>query len=190
MNRAICRFGSILIIAISFSVAGQQPVAKLDTSRGDKMLAEYFAAETKKLQEACLADIATLDDWKSKRGEYRRQLLEMLGLDPLPEQTDLKPVITGRLEQEDFVVEKLHFQSRPGLYVTGNLYLPKKINLEKPLPTILYVCGHSVVKVDGVAMGAKAGYQHHGAWYARNGYACLVLVQPEQDDRPEWVMKE
>src|SRR6187402_1471718 len=129
-------------------------VAKVDTSRGDKMLAEYFAAETKKLQDACLADIKTLEDWKSKRGEYRRQLLEMLGLDPLPEKTDLKPVITGRLEQEDFVVEKLHFQSRPGLYVTGNLYLPKKI--EKPLPTILYVCGHSVVKVNDVAMGAKA----------------------------------
>ena len=67
----------------------------------------------------------------------------MLGLDPLPEKTDLKPVITGRVEHDEFVVEKLHFQSRPGLYVTGNLYLPKKI--DKPLPTILYVCGHSRV---------------------------------------------
>jgi hypothetical protein len=98
----------------------------------------------------------------------------MLGLDPLPEKTDLKPVITGLLEHDEFVVEKLHFQSRPGLYVTGNLYLPKKI--EKPLPTILYVCGHSrVLGKDGTPMGAKAGYQHHGAWYARNGYACLTI---------------
>jgi hypothetical protein len=139
------------------------------------MLAEYFAAETKKLQDACLADIKTLDDWKAKRGEYRRQLLEMLGLDPLPEKTDLKPVITGRVEAEEFVVEKLQFQSRPGLYVTGNLYLPKKI--EKPLPMILYVCGHSrVLGKDGrTPLGAKAGYQHHGAWYARNGYACLTI---------------
>lgn len=155
--------------------AGQQPADEkaVDTSRGDKMLADYFAAETAKLRDNCLADIKTLDDWKAKRGEYRRQLHEMLGLDPLPEKTDLKPVITGKIEHDDFVVEKLHFQSRPGLYVTGNLYLPKKI--EKPLPTILYVCGHSVVKIDGVAMGAKAGYQHHGAWYARNGYACLTI---------------
>jgi hypothetical protein len=59
------------------------------------------------------------------------------------------------------------------LYVTGNLYLPKKI--DKPLPTILYVCGHSRVLVGDVPMGAKAGYQHHGAWYARNGYACLTI---------------
>jgi Prolyl oligopeptidase family len=165
-----------LLLVILSTASAQPPAAdkpQLDTSRGDKMLAEYFAAETAKLKENCLAEIKTLDDWKAKRGEYRRQLHEMLGLAPLPKKTDLKPVITGRLEHEEFVVEKLHFQSRPGLYVTGNLYLPKKI--EKPLPTILYVCGHSVVKVDGVAMGAKAGYQHHGAWYARNGYACLTI---------------
>src|SRR5262245_21450251 len=164
---------AICLCAIALAQAPPAP-AKPDTSRGDRMLAEYFAAETKKLQDACLADIKTLADWKSKRDVYRRQLLEMLGLDPLPEKTDPRPAITGRLEHEDFVVEKLHFQSRPGLYVTGNLYLPKKI--EKPLPTILYVCGHSrVLGKDGTPMGAKAGYQHHGAWYARNGYACLTI---------------
>lgn len=176
MRRVVTPFVvALLLLKASYA---QQPAAaskpKLDTSRGDRMLAEYFAAETKKLQDACLADVKTLDDWKSKRGEYRRQLLEMLGLDPLPEKSDLKPVITGRLEHDEFVVEKLHFQSRPGLYVTGNLYLPKKI--DKPLPTILYVCGHSrVLGKDGTPMGAKAGYQHHGAWYARNGYACLTI---------------
>jgi dienelactone hydrolase len=170
-------FLSALIIALtSVSYARAQesaPRIGSDTSRGDRMLAEYFAAETAKLRDHCLADIKTLDDWKAKRGEYRRQLLEMLGLDPPPEKSDLKPVITGRLEHDEFVVEKLHFQSRSGLYVTGNLYLPKKI--DGPLPTILYVCGHSRVVVDGVPMGAKAGYQHHGAWYARNGYACLTV---------------
>jgi len=185
-----CRFFSsrvfIGITAVVFaavlisSASGQQKAAetpKPDTSRGDRMLAEYFAAETKELQDNCLAEIKTLDDWKAKRGEYRRQLLEMLGLDPLPEKTDLKPVITGRVEAEEFIVEKLHFQSRPGLYVTGNLYLPKTIDPKTPLPTILYVCGHArVLGKDGkTPMGAKAGYQHHGAWYARNGYACLTI---------------
>jgi hypothetical protein len=166
-----------LIALLGQFAAAQQPAVndqpKLDTSRGDKMLAEYFQIETAKLKDACLADIQTLDDWNAKKGEYRRQLLEMLGLDPLPERTDLKPVITGKLEQDEFVVEKLHFQSRPGLYVTGNLYLPKKI--EKPLPTILYVCGHGREVKDGVPLGAKTHYQHHGAWFARNGYACLTI---------------
>ena len=42
-------------------------------------------------------------------------------------------------------------------------------------PAILYVCGHSQVKKDGISYGNKVGYQHHGAWFARNGYVCLVI---------------
>ncbi|MCP4507687.1 MAG: prolyl oligopeptidase family serine peptidase, partial [Fuerstiella sp.] len=69
--------------------------------------------------------------------------------------------------------EKLHFESMPGLYVTANLYLPAKI--DKALPTVLYVCGHARVKEGDVSFGNKTGYQHHGAWFARNGYACLTI---------------
>ena len=68
----------------------------------------------------------------------------MLGLWPMPAKTDLKPVVTGKIDQPDFTVERLHFQSLPGLYVTADLYLPK--GLAKPAPAILYVCGHSHVK--------------------------------------------
>ena len=147
--------------------------AKLDTSRGDAMIAEYFRRETQQLADACLADIQTADDWNAKKDEYRRQLREMLGLDPLPEKTDLQATVTGTLDHAEFTVEKLHFQSRPGLYVTGNLYVPK-VRAGK-VPAILYVCGHGNVKKDGVSYGSKSHYQHHGAWFARNGYVCLVI---------------
>ena len=146
---------------------------KIGTSPSDKMLAEYFRVETAKLRDGCLADIKTLDDWKSKREVYRQQLFEMLGLDPLPEKTELKPTITGKVEHEEFSVEKIHYQSRPGLYVTGNLYIPK--GLEKPAPTILYVCGHGGVKKDGISYGNKVQYQHHAAWFARHGYVCFTI---------------
>ena len=125
------------------------------------------------LSRRCLADIHSLSDWESRRGEYRRQLQEMLGLWPAPERTDLKPVITGKLEQADFIVEKLYFQALPKLYVTANLYLPRK--LEQPAPAILYVCGHSRVVTNGVSCGNKTAYQHHGEWFARNGYVCLII---------------
>ena len=137
------------------------------------MLADYFRAETAVLEQRCLADIHSLKDWEARRGEYRRQLQEMLGLWPAPERTELKPVITGKFEQANFTVEKLYFQALPRLYVTANLYLPKK--LEQPAPAILYVCGHGRVVTNGVSCGNKAGYQHHGAWFARNGYVCLVI---------------
>ncbi len=145
----------------------------IGTSPADRMLAEYFRTETAKLRDQCLADVKTLDDWKTKREVYRRQLFEMLGLDPLPEKTDLKPVITGKVEHNEFTVENIHYQSRPGLYVTGNLYIPK--GLKKPAPTILYVCGHSVGIKNGIRYGNKAPYQHHPAWFARHGYVCFVI---------------
>jgi dienelactone hydrolase len=140
---------------------------------GDEMLREYFEAETDAIAKQCLADIHSPQDWDAKRGEYRRQLAEMLGLWPMPERTDLKATVTGKVDHPQFTVEKLHFQSRPGLYVTGNLYVPK--GLTAPAPAILYVCGHSLVKKDGVSYGNKVGYQHWGGWFARNGYLCLII---------------
>ncbi|MFQ6036067.1 MAG: alpha/beta hydrolase family protein [Sedimentisphaerales bacterium] len=142
-------------------------------SPADQQLAEYFRAETAKLADRCLTDIKTLDEWKAKRKEYRKQLLEMFGLCPLPEKTALAPVITGKVEHDEFIVEKIHFQSRPGLYVTANLYIPK--GLEKPVPAILYVCGHAKVKKDDISYGNKVRYQHHAAWFARHGYVCLIM---------------
>jgi dienelactone hydrolase len=147
--------------------------AQFGSSRGDRMISAYFASETAKLRDACMADVRTRDDWNAKRPVYRQQLLEMLGLDPLPERTELNATITGTTEHEKFVVEKLHFQSRPRLYVTANLYRPKDV--KEPLPAILYVCGHGGVKKDGVSYGNKVHYQHHGAWFARHGYVCLTI---------------
>lgn len=135
--------------------------------------ADYFRAETERLASGCLSDVHSLADWEVKRSEYRRQLQEMLGLWPAPERTPLHPVITGKLEQADFTVEKLYFQALPRLYVTANLYLPK--HLERPAPAILYVCGHAPVVTNGVSYGNKTFYQHHGAWFARNGYVCLLI---------------
>lgn len=160
-----------LLVGAAGALFADEPPA--DTSRGDAMAARYFQQETGRLAADCLDEIASLDQWKVQREEYLGQLREMLGLDPWPERTPLHPVITGRLEHDEFTVENLHFQSRPGLYVTGNLYLPKGV--DKPAPAVLYVCGHARVKHDGISYGNKAHYQHHGIWFARHGYVCLVI---------------
>ena len=150
------------------------PAANLPLSaRGTAALADYFRNETALLSERSLADIPSREDWESKRAEYRRQLQEMLGLLPMPERTDLKPVVTGKLEQDEFTVEKISFQASPGLYCTANLFVPK--NLTRPAPTILYECGHWRLVTNGISYGNKAAYQVDGAWFARNGYVCLVL---------------
>lgn len=156
------------------AAVGDFDPASLDPSAdGRRQLDAYFRAQTRKLTDRTLADIQTAEDWNAARVEYRRQLAEMLGLDPMPPRTPLEPVVTGVVEDHGVVVEKVHFQSMPGLYVTANLYRP--VSVEKPLPTILYVCGHARAVEDGVSLGGKTSYHHHGVWFARNGYVCLVI---------------
>jgi hypothetical protein len=104
------------------AVSARAATATNTPTRGDQQLAAYFRSETRRLADRCLADIESAADWKANRDAYRQQLAEMLGLSPMPPRTDLKPVITGKLEHPEFTVEKLHFQSLPGLYVTANLY--------------------------------------------------------------------
>lgn len=169
----IALFAAVVFVA---SAVSQSPVSQSpqeSTSEGDRLIASYFQTETKRLTDRTFADIKTLEDWTSRKTEYRRQLLEMLGMDPMPEKTPLNPVITGTLEADGVIVERLHFQSMPGLYVTANLYRPS--NQTGPLPAILYVCGHGGEKSNGKSIGNKTHYQHHGAWFARNGYVCLTI---------------
>jgi len=167
---------TLLSTIIAISVASASLAAEsnpADTKRGDEQLSKYFRSQVQRISESSLAEIKTLSDWQSRRDKYRQQLFEMLGLDPLPERTPLEAVVTGKTDHEQFTVEKIQFQSRPGLYVTGNLYVPK--GSQQKFPTVLYVCGHGNVVKDGVSYGSKAQYQHHGAWFARHGYVCLTI---------------
>lgn len=162
-----------VVAVLLTSILPAQPQPAPAPTPADAMLADYFRAETDRIEAECLKDIQSPQAWAERRRELRQQLFEMLSLDPLPERTDLKATITGVVDHPSFRIENLHFQSRPGLYVTANLYLPK--GLDKPAPAVLYVCGHSPQKKGNVSFGNKVAYQHHAAWFASNGYVCLVI---------------
>src|SRR5438552_10776889 len=108
---------------------------------GDEMIEKYLAQETDKISQRVFDGATTRQEWEARRPRLRQEYLDMLGLWPLPEKTPLRATLAGTLERDEVVVEKLHFQSRPGLYVTGNLYRPKKSDGRRP--AILDVCGHS-----------------------------------------------
>ena len=166
-------FALIIVPFLCQPLAGWEPSGKAVTEHGDALAREYFRLQTVQLTDRTFEDVQSLEDWTSRREAYRKQLLEMLGLDPFPAKTPLKDTVTGILERDGVIVERIHFQSMPGLYVTANLYRPSKQHT--PLPAILYVCGHGGVRRDGVSLGNKTHYQHHGAWFARNGYVCLTI---------------
>jgi dienelactone hydrolase len=134
---------------------------------------KYFARRVAELSGAGWQNDITAGNWPARQAQMRRQFQRMLGLDPWPARGDLLPVITGTVAGDGYVVEKLQFQSSPGLYVTANFYRP--VQVTQPLPAILYVCGHATVVENGVSMGSKTGYQHHGVWFVRHGYVCLII---------------
>ena len=152
-----------LVLLLPLAAWGQENAAR----RHARVL-EHLKKTAAEMSARCLSDLRSLDEWKEKRPALRRGLLYMLGLDPLPERTPLKAEIKGTLERAEYRVEKLVYQSLPGLYVTGNFYVPKKP--APPLPTVLYACGHSPHP-----LGAKGSYQDRAIWFAEHGYACLVL---------------
>ena len=166
---------SLLFIAFLFVVseAGAQPSTAADTLYGNRVIRAYFDHQVRQIESTWLEEIDDLEDWKAALPERRRKLREMLGLDPLPERTELQVTVTGTVKHPGFTVKKLHFQSMPGLYVTANLYIPD--DADEPLPGVLYVAGHANRYEDDVPLGAKAAYQRHPGWYARHGYVALVI---------------
>jgi dienelactone hydrolase len=85
---------------------------------------------------------ATKAAWEKRRQELREQVLVGNGLWPLPEKTPLKPVIHGKIEWDDYTVEKVFFASYPGHYVCGNLYRPTKKTSDGKHPGVLCPHGH------------------------------------------------
>ncbi|HID21434.1 MAG TPA: hypothetical protein EYP14_03430 [Planctomycetaceae bacterium] len=82
----------------------------------------------------------TLAQWKQTAQALRERLRVSMGLWPLPEKRPLRPVVHGRIDRGEYTIEKVFFASRPGVYVTGNLYRPKKISGK--VPGVLCPHGH------------------------------------------------
>src|SRR5205814_6477133 len=83
----------------------------------------------------------TRQSWEARRKELREQVLVATGLWPMPDKTPLQPVIHGKMDRDDYTVEKVFFASYPGHYVSGNLYRPKEAGSQKA-PGVLCPHGH------------------------------------------------
>src|SRR5215204_6052241 len=85
-------------------------------------------------------DFKDRQEWEQRADRLRTQTVVAAGLWPMPEKTPLKPVIHGKIERDEYTIEKVFFASLPGHYVTGNLYRPK--NRTGKVPGIASPYGH------------------------------------------------
>ena len=85
-----------------------------------RAVADQLVRAAADVSARCLDEVQSREDWLARRPALRRQLLFMLGLDPLPERMPLAPETVGVLERPGYRVEKQVFQCLPGMQMTGN----------------------------------------------------------------------
>ncbi|WP_130860396.1 alpha/beta hydrolase family protein [Gracilibacillus phocaeensis] len=102
--------------------------------------------------------------WKKSK---QRQFKQMLGIDTFfnKPRTPLNVTITGTLQSDTHRIEKIYYESLPGLYVTAHLYVPNDV--EVPAPALIYLCGHS--------LSQKINYQDHPRKFAQLGFVTLII---------------
>jgi dienelactone hydrolase len=69
---------------------------------------------------------ASKEAWEIRRRQLREQVLVATGLWPMPPRPPIQANLNGRIDRDDYTIERVYFQSLPGHYVTGNLYRPKE----------------------------------------------------------------
>ena len=112
---------------------------------------------------------------RKMQDELRQKLLQMMGGLPT-EKTDLHAAITGKTPLEGFTIEKLVFQSLPGIYVTALVYVPK--DQASKHPAVLVPAGHAA---DG-----KLHYQALSQRLAGRGYVVISWDPVGQGERSQF----
>ncbi len=110
----------------------------------------YFAQNNSVFTELTRLDIAGDMIWDGMSEssihrhaeKLRAEFIDAIG--GLPEPTPLKSKITGTLRRDGYRIEKLVFESRPGHYVTGYVFVPESSKYKAPFSVILIPCGHSL----------------------------------------------
>ncbi len=109
------------------------------------------------------------EEWLQRARYLRRRILCCCGLWPLPERQPLNARVFGRVEHDGYATEKVYFESRPGFFVTGNLYRP--LEEGPPRPAVLCPHGHwthgRLEDSDACSVPARC------ATFARAGYVAF-----------------
>ena len=119
--------------------------------------------------------IKNLKSWETLREDKLRRLRAALGEVP-PVPNPLPSRVTRTIQGDGFVIENLVYQTRPGIWVTANLYAPAKPG--KKMPGILIAHSHHRPKTQGEL-------QDMGMTWARAGCVVLVIDQLGHGERAD-----
>ncbi len=159
MQRFLCLCAALCLCAL---VAFSQQPAPPAPNEQFQALQSHFERVVSARFTNLFAGVKTVEQWERRKEKSRAELRKMLWHDR--HWSSGPPAkIVYREQRPEYVIENIVLQTAPGVYLTANLYLPKRG--QKPFPVVLYQCGHA----------SKNYYAPHGAWFASRGIATLVM---------------
>lgn len=81
-------------------------------------------------------------DWRSRADSIRAHIRFGMELDVFPIRTPLKPRFRNKKTLDGYTVQSVAYESLPGFFVTGNLYMPAGKHKNRSLAVILAPHGH------------------------------------------------
>src|SRR6059058_2690478 len=128
-------------LALLLSAAFLSLRAPAQQSTPDPLLRwmDQLAQQQLQKREDAIAKIHSVADAERRKQSVRETFLSLIG--GLPNYSGpLNARITGRIQAENYSIEKVIFESLPGYYVTANLYRPSQAGR---YPGVLLQAGHT-----------------------------------------------
>ena len=187
MKSLLVRFSHILLLVLLMGLAARIHAEEIPESWLSSVAVPTGVA-TEEAQRFLQARVPALDvpgtraDWETQAQDLRKNLLERVYLENVPEAwLDAPVVVWGeRIEHDGYTIRLLRYEAVPGLWIPAALYVPH--TGARAVPAVLNVNGHSydMGKADEVE-------QIRCATLARNGvltlhpewFACGELAGPE-----------
>ncbi|MBM3811842.1 MAG: hypothetical protein FJW20_09425 [Acidimicrobiia bacterium] len=132
-----------------------------------------LAEEAYQRRNRTLEALRMPDQFRERQRWVRRTFWQLTGREP--ERTPLNARVTGEIERPHYTLRKVVYESRPGLHIPANLYIPKTGGPR--FPGVLFQMGHSL---NGKAASL---YQYCCQGLVQLGYVVLAFDPMGQGER-------
>jgi len=123
-----------------------------------------------------IANLASVEDWKSRQDQLKAILNRIVG--PFPARTPLNAKTVGAVSKKGFRIEKIILESMPNLFVTACIFIPD--GLQGRGPAILNLIGHT-----DIAFRAPS-YQQLILNLVKKGFVVLAVDPIGQGERLQY----
>ncbi len=141
MNFRIKLIFAAVVVLSTFPANSQE--AKKNEKKQENMLCvgKYWTEkEGADFLEAQKQQYTTKNEWEKRAKLIKEHILKGAGLEKFPVKCPLNPIIGEKRVYDGYQVQNVAFESLPGVYVTGSLYMPT--NAKGKLPGIISPHGH------------------------------------------------